>query len=94
MQVKTIECRTPISDDLVRSKFKVELSADDTLSYTLQQINLWWEKPGVVQIYNDGYFDANVNYLGLVEVIEPNGSLILNDLGDRALLDITVIEDR
>ena len=95
MQVQTIEYNTSISDDQVRSRFLVNLGINDTLSYQVQEITLTWENPGVVQIYNDGDFNAKIRCpSGRVTELPPDRVLIIDRLDGSASFEITVTEYR
>jgi len=80
MQVQTIEYNQPISEDHTRSRFLVNLDASDSLSYRIQEINLYWTKPGEIKVYNDGDFNAKIRCpSGRVTELPPDNVLTVTE---------------
>jgi len=95
MFVKTIEYNQPISDDYTQSRFLVHLDVSDEMDYRIQYINLYWMKPGVISVCNEGDFSAKIRCpSGRTIELPPDNILTVDNPDDRASFEITVTECR
>lgn len=93
MFVQTIYSRKPATDELVQSRFLLEVDSTDQHTYQVDRATFYWENEKTLSVYNDGDYRMTVTDSEGIHELEPDEILYVDGSG-RVNLDIVITDDR